>query len=490
MRWKNCCWALPTESGGATMNNPEHLRTHSIDFFVNDTWRVRPNFTLTLGLRYEYNSPARGCGQPRQSCTIPATGTLVPVGQNGFPRGGYNPRPQQLRAADRLRLVARSAVEKQCVRAAYGIHYDQSSLAPGEGLYFSAPYYNLNVYYPIQGLFNLSLSNPFPSNFPFPYPASATAFQRDLRTPYYPAVEFRHPAAAWADRAWWRSPTSDRRARDLIDSRDINQPAPSLNPKTLRPNPVFLRRRHHRVSRREFDLSQLAGAASSSASGERPVGAGVVHLCEIDRRRFRILHHHRRSEFSAEQLRPERGTGPLRFRHPPALHAELRLRSADRQGTSLARRLAELRRADVPDRPAVHRRAAAFDNDNRQHRLSKLGFGANNRPNVVGNPPIANPGAAGVVQYRGVRVLHRRGISATPGATFSTGPGWPTVNFSIVKNTAFAERLNVQFRAEFFNLLNRTNFNLPDNFLGSPTFGQIISAQDPRRMQFGLKFLF
>ena len=40
------------------MNNPEHLRTHSYDFFVNDTWRVRPNFTVTLGLRYEYNSPA------------------------------------------------------------------------------------------------------------------------------------------------------------------------------------------------------------------------------------------------------------------------------------------------------------------------------------------------------------------------------------------------------------------------------------------------
>ena len=32
----------PTESGGATMNNPEHLRTHSLNFFVNDTCqRVR-----------------------------------------------------------------------------------------------------------------------------------------------------------------------------------------------------------------------------------------------------------------------------------------------------------------------------------------------------------------------------------------------------------------------------------------------------------------
>jgi hypothetical protein len=58
------------------------------------------------------------------------------------------------------------------------------------------------------------------------------------------------------------------------------------------------------------------------------------------------------------------------------------------------------------------------------------------------------------------------------------GPGLATVNFSVVKNTRVGERLNVQFRAEFFNLLDRTNFNLPDNFVGSPMFGQITSAQD------------
>jgi hypothetical protein len=31
---------------------------------------------------------------------------------------------------------------------------------------------------------------------------------------------------------------------------------------------------------------------------------------------------------------------------------------------------------------------------------------------------------------------------------------------------------------------------LPDNFIGSPTFGQILSAGNPRRLQLGLKFLF
>jgi hypothetical protein len=50
--------------------------------------------------------------------------------------------------------------------------------------------------------------------------------------------------------------------------------------------------------------------------------------------------------------------------------------------------------------------------------------------------------------------------------------------------------LNQQLRAEAFNLFNHPNFNLPDNFLGSPTFGQITSARDPRHIQFGVKLLF
>ena len=81
-------------------------------------------------------------------------------------------------------------------------------------------------------------------------------------------------------------------------------------------------------------------------------------------------------------------------------------------------------------------------------------------------------------------------VSATRAATFSTAQACRAVNVSIVKNTAVTERLNLQFRTEFFNALNHTNFNLPDNFLGSPTFGQVVSAQDPRRIQFALKLLF
>ena len=63
-------------------------------------------------------------------------------------------------------------------------------------------------------------------------------------------------------------------------------------------------------------------------------------------------------------------------------------------------------------------------------------------------------------------------------------------NMSLMKRTRLREGLDLQLRAEAFNLFNHPNFNLPDNFLGSATFGRILSAGSPRHIQFGLKLLF
>jgi hypothetical protein len=53
-----------------------------------------------------------------------------------------------------------------------------------------------------------------------------------------------------------------------------------------------------------------------------------------------------------------------------------------------------------------------------------------------------------------------------------------------------AERVRLQIRAEFFNVLNRANFNNPNTTVSSGGFGTITSAQDPRIGQLALKLLF
>jgi len=75
------------------------------------------------------------------------------------------------------------------------------------------------------------------------------------------------------------------------------------------------------------------------------------------------------------------------------------------------------------------------------------------------------------------------------------GPGLATWDFSVLKDIPIRERLNLQFRAEIFNLLNRANFNLPNAVVFtpsgvSPTAGAITSTSTAsRQVQFGLKLL-
>ncbi len=76
-----------------------------------------------------------------------------------------------------------------------------------------------------------------------------------------------------------------------------------------------------------------------------------------------------------------------------------------------------------------------------------------------------------------------------------TGPGLATWDLSFLKDTPVRERLNLQFRAELFNLLNRANFNTPNAITFtptgvSPTAGVITSTSTTsRQIQFGLKLL-
>jgi hypothetical protein len=70
------------------------------------------------------------------------------------------------------------------------------------------------------------------------------------------------------------------------------------------------------------------------------------------------------------------------------------------------------------------------------------------------------------------------------------GPSESVMDLGIFKRFRVRNEMNIQFRAEFFNLFNTVNFSNPNTTVGSGSFGRITSAGDPRIMQFGLKFLF
>jgi len=75
--------------------------------------------------------------------------------------------------------------------------------------------------------------------------------------------------------------------------------------------------------------------------------------------------------------------------------------------------------------------------------------------------------------------------------TICCGPHISNTDFAILKTIRFTEQKRIDFRAEFFNIFNHTQFYNPDgNTSDGSLFGQVIQARDPRLMQFALKFFF
>jgi hypothetical protein len=87
------------------------------------------------------------------------------------------------------------------------------------------------------------------------------------------------------------------------------------------------------------------------------------------------------------------------------------------------------------------------------------------------------------------------GFYGNVGRNTLIGPGLATWDFSVFKDTRIREQVNLQFRAEIFNLLNRANFNQPNEVAFtpsgvSPTAGVITSTSTTsRQVQFALKFI-
>jgi hypothetical protein len=120
------------------------------------------------------------------------------------------------------------------------------------------------------------------------------------------------------------------------------------------------------------------------------------------------------------------------------------------------------------------------------------GFSAQ-RPDLIGNP---NQGPRSVGQWLNTSAFQRldptldAGQFGNEGRNVNFGPGYADFDFGVLKNFKVTTTTQIQFRAELFNSLNRTNFHLPDCDISSPTFNHILAASAPRQVQFALKFMY
>ncbi|HEX4231310.1 MAG TPA: TonB-dependent receptor [Bryobacteraceae bacterium] len=129
------------------------------------------------------------------------------------------------------------------------------------------------------------------------------------------------------------------------------------------------------------------------------------------------------------------------------------------------------------------------------------------RPNIVGNATLSNPSANGWFVTTGNQQLNTNGQSVGPwqrpqsgtlgnaGRDSLIGPGFFNADVSAGKGFALTERVNVQFRADIFNIFNHVNLAQPNACVDCPTGGQIFSLLNNglirmRQAQFALHVTF
>jgi hypothetical protein len=465
---------LPTFTTLARVDNPQRLRTESYAWFVQDSYRVRPNVTLSAGLRYDLTSPPVDVDD-RATLYNPETGMLSRVGTDGLTRAGYetdrNNWAPRIGAAWTVDEAATTVL-----RGAYGIHYNHSALAPSEGLYFSAPYFTFSAFFP-SPLGLVTLTDPFPSNFPIPTPNPAFGFQPDLRTPFLHefnvTVQRQLGATRVAELAYVGS-----RGRSLIAARDINQPTPSAAALNLRPDPRFadITLMESRA-RSEFDSLQ-ARFQQRYAFGCTMLVAYTLGKSMDDASGFFTSAGDPNFPQDSNNPGAEWGRSNFDVRHRLSVSFSYEL-PLDFTVSGIVQMQS--------GRPFTVALLPEVDNSNTGR--SSLGFGANDRPNVNGNATAGDPGPNQWFNTAAFS-MPAYGTFGNAGRNILEGPGYRNVNLALLKRVPLRGRTSLQLRAEAFNLLNRANFDLPDNFYGSPTFGQVLSAGAPRHIQFGIRLMY
>jgi hypothetical protein len=121
------------------------------------------------------------------------------------------------------------------------------------------------------------------------------------------------------------------------------------------------------------------------------------------------------------------------------------------------------------------------------------------RPDVTGTSAITgNPNQ----WFASPTVFVFPGTTAAPhfgslGRNAVAGPNFVNTDFSVIKNTNISERIKTQFRVEMFDVFNHANFGNPSRIIGNAAFGRITGTRFPtgdfgsaRQIQFALKLSF
>lgn len=467
----------PTFALQSQSNNPQTQRTTSYNFFVQDDWKVTPKLTLNLGLRYEYNTPPIDPTN-RMSAFNLATGKITQVGTNGVSRSGINPDWNNV--APRVGF-AYALTNKTVIRGGYGIYYDAGMLTVNSAMYFNPPYFNIYVFFPTQTSL-LTLNNPFPLSSGIVPPPSLSTLSPNLTTSYIQSWNL-NVQRELTGIGTFSVAYAGSKGTHLIRSLDLNQPYPgpgSTNSRSPYPqySNIFFTDSGADSEYQSLQISfnrQLARGLSALAAYtfSKSMDDTSAFLRTPGDANFPQNSHNYRAEHALSSFdTPNRVVLASVYSLP--FHG-----AAFRNFQTAAIFTAQSGQTLTP--------ILQFDNSNTGNTGGNFG---SDRPNVVGNPNLPNPSANEWFNTAAFAVAPKYSFG-NAGRNILRGPGLASFDLSLSRRFLISEGTALQAQAEAFNLFNRENLNMPDNFADQPTtFGKIFSAKAPRQVQLALRFTF
>ena len=515
------------------------MTTKYAGFYVQDSWKLTPKFTLNWGLRYEYEGARTdrfnqltnfdfNAASPLQAEGLNLRGGLTFVGVGGLPRNNAN--------ADKNNFAPRAGIAwrvlpKTVIRSGAGLFYGATTGIGGGAVAFGVSGFQAStqIVTSLDGVTPIvKWSDPYPQRFNQPTGSSqglATLVGQDIG--FFDRGNYVPYSAQWSfgiqqelpfntlfevgyagsrgvgfaqNRIWNQLPDSalalGNALRDQVTNPFFGQirvgalAQPRVaRAQLLRPFPQF-----------GAVTSQNASWASSSynaleVKAEKRYASGVSAMVAYT---WSKLFDYSIGPFAGEVL------GADTFQSHNNLAAEWGVSSTDQTHRILFNAVYEL--PFFKSGSGVAQRLlggwqvggiwSAFSGSPlgvTSQTNNTFSQGGGQRPNWNGqNPCVANPTPN--------NWLDGSVFSNPPAYAFGNAPSnfngcradsISQVDVNFAKNTRLWERLNLQFRAEIYNITNATTFAPPNQVLGNAQFGTVNAQGNlPRIIQFGLKLIY
>ncbi len=480
----------PTLGIQAQVNNSIRLRSMSYDTYIQDEWKVRQNVVVSLGGRYEFNSPATDPFNGMSELDL-KTGQIVQVGTNGVSDSGISPDYKNF--APRVG-IAWNVVPSLVLRAGYGDFYDAGMFIIGSSAYFNPPQFVLNVFFPsAAGL--LTLNNPFPANAGYTPPASLSVLSPNIITPYMQQWNLSAEQAI-GKRGTLSLSYVGSTGSHLNRERDLNQPLLSPtgtqdNLQSRRPYPQY-----SAIFDAESEGSSNFNALEVRYRGQIAPGVSLwgayTYSNSLDGQ----------SAFLGDVADPNfpQNSHDIATEHGPSSF-DMRNRFVAAYVVSLPHNNRWTRNTDFQGivtaesgQPFTPTLSPGDDNSNTGNSGQQAG---SDRPNVIGNPNAAVNPVTGARTRTTDQWFNTAAFAVAPPNTYGDagrnsliGPDYSSFDLSLSRRFTLHDRTTVTFEAQSFNLLNHPSYSLPNAYADQASFGTISSATDPRQLQFALRLAF